>query len=127
MLLSCSPRKHAVSLFHSRAELPVRFSLRPCTTTRPHCATPRRVQIYYAAATASNGTKGFPAGVCPNVGVGGHVPGGGLGYLTRAYGLACDQVLAVKMVSGPYVHEGGGAVDNATDGAVDSGTWMAEA
>jgi len=54
--------------------------------------------VYYAAATSSGGTKGYPGGVCPNVGIGGHLPGGGIGYLTRMYGFACDHILALKMV-----------------------------
>jgi hypothetical protein len=57
------------------------------------------MQVYYSAATESGGTRGFPAGVCPNVGVGGHFPGGGVGYLLRKYGLACDHIIGVKMVS----------------------------
>ncbi|GAB4818735.1 hypothetical protein N2152v2_005781 [Parachlorella kessleri] len=56
-------------------------------------------QVYYAAATSSGGFMGYPGGVCPNVGVGGHLPGGGIGYLTRMYGFACDHILAVKMVA----------------------------
>jgi hypothetical protein len=40
----------------------------------------------------------LPAGVCPNVGVGGHVAGGGYGPLSRRYGLVVDHLYAVEVV-----------------------------
>jgi hypothetical protein len=40
----------------------------------------------------------IPAGVSPNVGVGGHVLGGGFGYLCRQYGLAADHLYGVEVV-----------------------------
>jgi FAD/FMN-containing dehydrogenase len=40
----------------------------------------------------------LPAGVSPNVGVGGHVLGGGFGYLSRLHGLAADHLYAVEVV-----------------------------
>lgn len=39
-----------------------------------------------------------PAGLFPDVGVGGHVLGGGYGYLTRQHGLAVDHLHAVEVV-----------------------------
>ncbi|WP_267245057.1 FAD-binding oxidoreductase [Streptomyces sp. PR69] len=39
-----------------------------------------------------------PAGWCPEVGAGGHVPGGGYGPLCRLYGLAVDYLYAVEVV-----------------------------
>ncbi|KRV48654.1 FAD-linked oxidase [Wenjunlia vitaminophila] len=39
-----------------------------------------------------------PAGWCPDVGVGGHVPGGGYGPLCRMYGLSVDHLYAVEVV-----------------------------
>jgi FAD/FMN-containing dehydrogenase len=52
-------------------------------------------QIYKAV-----GEQGlaFPAGSCPNVGVSGHVLGGGYGLLSRSLGLACDSMLAAEIV-----------------------------
>ncbi|WP_307797610.1 FAD-binding oxidoreductase [Streptomyces laculatispora] len=39
-----------------------------------------------------------PGGVCPEVGVGGHVVGGGYGPLSRRYGLSVDHLCAVEVV-----------------------------
>lgn len=38
-------------------------------------------------------------GLCPSVGIAGHVQGGGVGALSRTYGLASDNVLAFTLVS----------------------------
>lgn len=40
----------------------------------------------------------FVGGSCPTVGIAGHVLGGGYGFLARAYGLACDNLLSLRMV-----------------------------
>ncbi|KAF5179145.1 Berberine bridge enzyme-like [Thalictrum thalictroides] len=49
-------------------------------------------QVYYRIAEQSS-THGFSAGVCPPMGVGGHIGGGGIGFLMRKYGLAADNIL----------------------------------
>ncbi|KAL7142415.1 hypothetical protein ABFS83_08G121900 [Erythranthe nasuta] len=54
-------------------------------------------EVFYAIAGKSN-THAFPAGVCPTVGVGGHVSGGGYGNLMRKYGLTVDNVVDAKIV-----------------------------
>ncbi|KAL6876417.1 hypothetical protein ACP4OV_012989 [Aristida adscensionis] len=54
-------------------------------------------ELYYAVGAASP-TLAFPAGVCPTVGVGGHLSGGGFGTLMRRYGLASDNVLDALLV-----------------------------
>ncbi|XP_021768787.1 berberine bridge enzyme-like 22 [Chenopodium quinoa] len=54
-------------------------------------------ELYYNIAQRSS-TYGFPAGVCPTVGVGGHISGGGLGVLTRKYGLVADHVMDARLV-----------------------------
>ena len=43
-------------------------------------------QLFYA------GEWTIAAGICPYVGAGGHLTGGGEGMLTRKYGLGSDQV-----------------------------------
>lgn len=39
-----------------------------------------------------------PAGTCPDVGVGGHIAGGGYGALGKRYGLAADHLYGVEVV-----------------------------
>jgi len=50
------------------------------------------------AAAAAHGLAGL-AGSSPDVGVVGYTLGGGLGWLGRAYGLACNSVLAADVVT----------------------------
>ncbi|CAG8642802.1 3189_t:CDS:2, partial [Dentiscutata heterogama] len=40
----------------------------------------------------------IPFGICPSVGLGGHVLGGGFGYYSRKHGLACDNIISMEMV-----------------------------
>jgi hypothetical protein len=54
-------------------------------------------ELYYAIGKAAPGL-GFPAGVCPTVGVGGHFSGGGVGLMMRKYGLAADNILDATIV-----------------------------
>lgn len=54
-------------------------------------------ETYHAIAHSSD-TLGFPAGSCPTVGSGGHIAGGGFGFLSRKYGLAADNVIDAVLV-----------------------------
>ncbi|CAA7054568.1 unnamed protein product [Microthlaspi erraticum] len=54
-------------------------------------------ELYTKIAEASK-TLAFPSGVCPTVGAGGHISGGGYGNLIRKYGLTVDHVVDAKLV-----------------------------
>ncbi|XP_044969009.1 berberine bridge enzyme-like Cyn d 4 [Hordeum vulgare subsp. vulgare] len=54
-------------------------------------------ELYYKIGNDSN-MLGFPAGVCPTVGIGGHFSGGGFGMMMRKYGLSIDNIINAELV-----------------------------
>ncbi|HTW98333.1 MAG TPA: FAD-binding oxidoreductase, partial [Acidimicrobiales bacterium] len=56
----------------------------------------RLVDLYGACAAAG---ALIPGGSCPTVGIAGLALGGGIGVLGRRYGLTCDNLLALELVS----------------------------
>ncbi|PNT63632.1 hypothetical protein BRADI_4g18970v3 [Brachypodium distachyon] len=55
-------------------------------------------ELYYAIGKASP-TLAFPGGACPTVGVGGFLSGGGIGLMTRKYGIGTDSVVDARVVN----------------------------
>ncbi|KAE8694812.1 Cannabidiolic acid synthase [Hibiscus syriacus] len=54
-------------------------------------------ELYYKLVEEAD-TLTFPAGLCPTVGIGGYMSGGGYGLLFRKYGLATDNVIDAQLV-----------------------------
>lgn len=56
----------------------------------------RLKDVYAALASAG---RCLPAGSCPTVGIAGLTLGGGIGVLTRKYGLTCDRLISAQTVT----------------------------
>ncbi|KAC9670489.1 hypothetical protein E3N88_45424 [Mikania micrantha] len=54
-------------------------------------------EFYYAISQKTNSLY-FPAGICPTVGVGGYLSGGGYGNLVRKYGTAADHAIDIRFI-----------------------------
>jgi FAD/FMN-containing dehydrogenase len=64
----------------------------------------------------------LPAGSCGTVGAGGHISGGGYGLLSRLFGLSCDWVTAIDVLT---VDANGKVVARRVDRANDPGLFRA--
>lgn len=56
----------------------------------------RLIDVYAGLAAAG---RSLPAGSCPTVGIAGLTLGGGLGVLSRKFGLTCDRLVAAEVVT----------------------------
>jgi FAD/FMN-containing dehydrogenase len=56
-----------------------------------------RLKDVYSALEAAG--RCLPAGTCPSVGIAGLTLGGGIGVLTRKYGLTCDHLVSAQIVT----------------------------
>src|SRR2546430_4368956 len=54
------------------------------------------IEVYAGLAKAG---RCLPAGSCPTVGIAGLTLGGGIGVLTRKFGLTCDHLLSARVVT----------------------------
>ncbi|XP_023632865.1 berberine bridge enzyme-like 5 [Capsella rubella] len=52
----------------------------------------------YTKINEASQTLAFPAGVCPTVGAGGHISGGGFGNLMRKFGITVDHVVDAQLI-----------------------------
>lgn len=56
-------------------------------------------RVYYDTWKQAGEGYAVVAGTCPNVGVAGHILSGGFSYISPQFGLACDSLLSLEMVT----------------------------
>ncbi|PSC69159.1 seleno O [Micractinium conductrix] len=56
-------------------------------------------EVYYKVWKQAGDRLTIVAGTCPSVGAGGHILGGGMGWLSLQHGMACDQLVSLRMVT----------------------------
>src|SRR6185312_14675612 len=56
-----------------------------------------KLQDVYAGLARAG--RCLPAGTCPSVGIAGLTLGGGIGVLSRKYGLTCDRLVSARVVT----------------------------
>ncbi|MBL1065941.1 FAD-binding oxidoreductase [Streptomyces sp. 7-21] len=93
---------YADLVYHRDTELIVDLSLMTNVTYDPRrrafmAEAGARLTDVYATLHRGWGVL-LPGGVCPHIGLGGHLTGGGYGYHSRRYGVAADHVEAVEVV-----------------------------
>ncbi|GER48918.1 FAD-binding Berberine family protein [Striga asiatica] len=74
------------------------FAYEPRTQTAWVQAGVSTGELYYRAASATQGAYGFPAGLCMSLGIGGHITGGAYGALMRKFGLGIDNAIDARIV-----------------------------
>ena len=101
----CGSLSKGPAMAHWRsAHWTTRSSSRPSACVRsPSIPTPRarwsrRTPVELGRA-ARGGGRAFLGGAAPDVGVVGYTVGGGLGWLGRRYGFACNRVTAIELVT----------------------------
>jgi FAD/FMN-containing dehydrogenase len=70
-------------------------------------------RLYDVHAFLDQHGRSLPTGTCPTVGVAGLTLGGGMGVHTRAYGLTCDHVVSMQVVTADGTVRTAGPTENA--------------
>jgi hypothetical protein len=99
--VTCRSGGHSSAGFSVNDGMVIDVSLMSYVAVDPHR---RRAQVgsgtNLGELNAVLGTYGLhvPGGTCDDVGVAGHMMGGGYGFTSRQYGMNCDRVVGVKMM-----------------------------
>ncbi len=72
--------------------------LNQVTTDGTHVTIGAGTQLVDALAALTPHGLALASGLCPTVGAGGFIQGGGIGHQTRKYGLACDRLVSADVV-----------------------------